>query len=81
MPRLEQLLEVEEVIPTGGEQQPVGALLASIQEAIASYHQLLNDWAGLGLQDGLSRSALLEAPLVRKTSGRSDPLKDPRVLC
>jgi very-short-patch-repair endonuclease len=38
-------------------------LLASVQEAIASYHQLLNDWAGLGLQDGLSSSALLEAPL------------------
>ena len=63
MPRLGQLLAEEEVIPAGGEQQPVGALLASIQEAIASYHQLLNDWAGLGLQDGLSSSALLEAPL------------------
>jgi very-short-patch-repair endonuclease len=63
MPRLGLLLAEEEVIPTGGEQQPIGALLASIQEAIASYHQLLNDWAGLGLQDGLSSSALLEAPL------------------
>ena len=63
MPRLGQLLAEEEVIPIGGEQQPIGALLASIQEAIASYHQLLNDWAVLGLQDGLSSSALLEAPL------------------
>jgi hypothetical protein len=63
MPRLGQLLAEEEVIPTGGEQQPIGALLASIQEAIASYQKLLNDWAVLGLQDGLSSSALLEAPL------------------
>ena len=63
MPRLGQLLAEEELIPTGGEQQPIGALLASVQEAIASYHQLLNDWAALGLQDGLSSSALLEAPL------------------
>ena len=63
MPRLGQLLAEEEVIPTGGEQQPIGALLASVQEAIASFHHLLNDWAALGLQDGLSSSALLEAPL------------------
>lgn len=63
LPRLGQLLAEEEVIPTRGEQQPIGALLASIQEAIASYHQLLNDWAALGLQDGLSSSALIEVPL------------------
>ena len=63
MPRLEQLLAEEEVIPTGGEQLPIGELLTSIQQDIASYHQLLNDWAALGLQDGLSSSAMLEAPL------------------
>ncbi len=63
LPRLGQLLAEKEVIPTRWEQQPIGALLASIQEAIASYHQLLNDWAALGLQDGLSSSALIEVPL------------------
>ena len=63
MPLIGQLLAEAEVIPTGAEHQPIGALLARIQQSIADYHQLLKDWAVSGLQDGLSSSALFEAPL------------------
>jgi very-short-patch-repair endonuclease len=63
MPLLGQLLAEEEVIPPGAEQQPMGPLLAAIRQIIIDYHKLLKDWVELGLQDGLSRSALLETPL------------------
>ena len=63
IPLSAQLLAEADVIPTGAEQQPIGALLARIQQSITDYHHFLKDWATLGLQDGLSSSALQEAPL------------------
>ncbi|CAK6700923.1 DUF4011 domain-containing protein [Synechococcus sp. BA-124 BA4] len=63
MPLLGQLLAEEEVVPPGAEQQPMGPLLVAIRQIITDYHKLLKDWVAIGLQDGLSRSALLETPL------------------
>ena len=63
IPLSAQLLAEADVIPTGAEQQPIGALLARIQQSITDYHQLLKDWAALGFQDGLSSGALFEVPL------------------
>jgi very-short-patch-repair endonuclease len=63
VPLLGQLFAEEDLIPTEGEQQPVGTLLASVHTSIADYHRLVKDWLALGLQDGLSSSALLDTPL------------------
>jgi very-short-patch-repair endonuclease len=63
IPLSAQLLGEAEVIPTEAEHQPIGALLARIQQSITDYHQLLKDWAALGFQDGLSSGALFEVSL------------------
>ncbi len=63
LPLLDLLMADEESISPQEEQLPIGPLLASVQQAISDYNQLLRDWTELGLQDGLSRSALFNAPL------------------
>jgi very-short-patch-repair endonuclease len=63
IPLLNQMMAEEDLINMEREQQPTTELIANIIERTTDFHQLINDWAGLGLQDGMSYSTLFEVPL------------------